>query len=152
MAGGCWSNPKPARIFWTIGHPGKAAMIFSSPSQQFVLGCMSISNMRSRGRARRMRPGRTWGNWLLDPVGVAAGNAGAVALHARLGCDRFDNVAPGRAVTRPRGVTVGDFLDKPRADGGLEMSRYVAAAVLAVLILAAITLLPKRAERVRVAD
>ena len=89
---------------------------------------------------------------LLEPAGVAAGIAGAVALHARLGCDRFDNVAPGRAVTRPRGVTVGDFLDKPRADGGLEMSRYVAAAVLAVLILAAITLLPKRAERVRVAD
>jgi uncharacterized membrane-anchored protein len=47
-------------------------------------------------------------------------------------------------------ATVGDFLDKLRADGGLEMSRYVAPAVLAVLILAAISLLSKRAEGARV--
>jgi uncharacterized membrane-anchored protein len=37
--------------------------------------------------------------------------------------------------TRPLGAVVGDFLDKPREHGGLELSRYVASAVLLVLIV-----------------
>jgi uncharacterized membrane-anchored protein len=49
-------------------------------------------------------------------------------------------------LTRPLGATVGDFLDKPHASGGLEMSRYVASAVLAVFNLTCILVLPKRAE------
>ena len=50
-------------------------------------------------------------------------------------------------LTRPLGATVGDFLDKPRASGGLEMSRYWATAVLAAFIVICVALLPKRAER-----
>jgi uncharacterized membrane-anchored protein len=50
-------------------------------------------------------------------------------------------------LTRPLGATVGDFLDKPHASGGLELSRYWASAVLAVFIVACILLLPQRAER-----
>ena len=53
-------------------------------------------------------------------------------------------------LTRPLGATVGDYLDKPRADGGLALSRYVATAALAAFILIVVTLLPKRAERVRI--
>ena len=53
-------------------------------------------------------------------------------------------------LTRPLGATVGDYLDKPRIDGGLAMNRYVATAALAAFILVAVALLPKRAERVRV--
>src|SRR5262249_27225085 len=49
-------------------------------------------------------------------------------------------------LTRPLGATVGDFLDKPHASGGLEMNRYVASAVLAAFILACILVFPKRAE------
>jgi uncharacterized membrane-anchored protein len=48
-------------------------------------------------------------------------------------------------LTRPLGATVGDFLDKPRNHGGLALSRPIASAVIAVLILAAILLLPQRA-------
>jgi uncharacterized membrane-anchored protein len=55
-------------------------------------------------------------------------------------------------LTRPLGATVGDFLDKPHANGGLELSRYWASAVLAVFIVGCITLLPQRAERLRVAS
>ncbi|HEY6661958.1 MAG TPA: hypothetical protein VIZ66_03450 [Sphingomicrobium sp.] len=47
-------------------------------------------------------------------------------------------------LTRPLGATVGDFLDKPIARGGLEFSRPLATAVLAVAILALIALLPQR--------
>jgi uncharacterized membrane-anchored protein len=53
-------------------------------------------------------------------------------------------------LTRPLGATVGDFLDKPHANGGRELSRlsrYWASAVLAVFIFACITLLPQRAEK-----
>ncbi|MDQ2780654.1 MAG: hypothetical protein M3Y32_13970 [Pseudomonadota bacterium] len=50
-------------------------------------------------------------------------------------------------LTRPLGATVGDFLDKPRADGGLALSRYLASAVLMAVILGAVLLLPQRAER-----
>ncbi|GAB3101401.1 COG4705 family protein [Lysobacter terrae] len=51
-------------------------------------------------------------------------------------------------VTRPLGAAVGDFLDKPVAKGGLEMSRYSATLVLLALIAAGIVLLPQRAARV----
>ena len=47
-------------------------------------------------------------------------------------------------LTRPLGATVGDWLDKPLGKGGLEMSRPLASAVLAALIVALIFLLPQR--------
>jgi uncharacterized membrane-anchored protein len=50
-------------------------------------------------------------------------------------------------LTRPLGATVGDFLDKLPANGGLALSRYWASAVLAIFIVVCIALLPKRAER-----
>jgi len=48
-------------------------------------------------------------------------------------------------LTRPLGATVGDFLDKPLNHGGLNLSRPVASAALAIVILALIMLLPQRA-------
>ncbi|HWA91400.1 MAG TPA: hypothetical protein VG889_15295 [Rhizomicrobium sp.] len=48
-------------------------------------------------------------------------------------------------LTRPLGATVGDFFDKPVAQGGLAFSRPLATAVLAVAILACILALPQRA-------
>lgn len=50
-------------------------------------------------------------------------------------------------LTRPLGATVGDFLDKPIAKGGLELSRSWATVALATAIVALIVLLPQRAER-----
>jgi uncharacterized membrane-anchored protein len=48
-------------------------------------------------------------------------------------------------LTRPLGATVGDWLDKPVATGGLNMSRPVASAVLAVVIIVLMMILPQRA-------
>jgi uncharacterized membrane-anchored protein len=39
-------------------------------------------------------------------------------------------------LTRPLGATVGDFLDKPRASGGLALDRFTASAVLAAFMIA----------------
>jgi uncharacterized membrane-anchored protein len=41
-------------------------------------------------------------------------------------------------LTRPLGATLGDFLDKPIAEGGLALSRYTASLVLLVVIIALI--------------
>ncbi len=48
-------------------------------------------------------------------------------------------------LTRPLGATVGDFLDKPLAQGGLAFSRPLASAVLLVAIVLFIAVLPQRA-------
>lgn len=50
-------------------------------------------------------------------------------------------------LTRPLGATVGDFLDKPLAKGGLDLSRPLASAALALAIVMLIILLPQRAGR-----
>jgi len=47
-------------------------------------------------------------------------------------------------LTRPLGAVVGDFLDKPVEDGGLELSRYVATGLLLVLIILAILIFKQR--------
>jgi uncharacterized membrane-anchored protein len=48
-------------------------------------------------------------------------------------------------LTRPLGATVGDFLDKPLDKGGLDFSRPLATAVLALAILACLLLIPQQA-------
>lgn len=48
-------------------------------------------------------------------------------------------------LTRPLGATVGDFLDKPLADGGLDFSRPLASAVLVAMVLVLILFVPQRA-------
>lgn len=48
-------------------------------------------------------------------------------------------------LTRPLGATVGDFFDKPLNEGGLNMSRPVASAIIAAAMIACILLIPQRA-------
>ncbi|SAK80372.1 membrane protein [Caballeronia pedi] len=51
-------------------------------------------------------------------------------------------------LTRPLGAVVGDFLDKPIANGGLAMSRYGASIALAMFIVVCGLLFRQRAARV----
>jgi len=48
--------------------------------------------------------------------------------------------------TRPLGAVVGDFLDKPMEQGGLELSRLVATIALLVLIVVLIFVFPQKAS------
>jgi uncharacterized membrane-anchored protein len=50
-------------------------------------------------------------------------------------------------LTRPLGATVGDFLDKPVSDGGLNFSRPIASAIIGAFIVLCILVLPQRAGR-----
>ena len=48
-------------------------------------------------------------------------------------------------MTRPLGATVGDFFDKPLNQGGLNVSRPLASAILAGFIVVCLLVLPQRA-------
>lgn len=94
-------------------------------------------------------PAATTGALGLGYLGAAMVFAAALAIVAAL----YFWTRVSRAIlfwaafilTRPLGATVGDFLDKPLDQGGLNLSRPIASAVLAVLILALILILPQRA-------
>ena len=47
-------------------------------------------------------------------------------------------------LTRPLGATLGDLLDKPLAQGGLDFSRLAASAILVACIVAGVALIPQR--------
>jgi uncharacterized membrane-anchored protein len=47
-------------------------------------------------------------------------------------------------LTRPLGAVIGDFLDKPRDEGGLALSRYSASAALLILIAIFVLLFPHK--------
>lgn len=100
--------------------------------------------------------GTALGDWAADDGGL--GYLGAAGLFAVLlamvgaawrwtSLDRVILFWAAFILTRPLGAAVGDFLDKPVAKGGLDMSRPIASLVLAVAILALILLLPQRAGR-----
>ena len=98
--------------------------------------------------------GTALGDWAADDGGLGyLGGAllfgGALAVLAGLyyatKISRVGLFWAAFILTRPLGATVGDFLDKPFAKGGLDFSHPVASAVLALAIVALIVLLPQRA-------
>lgn len=50
-------------------------------------------------------------------------------------------------LTRPLGATVGDLLDKPVAEGGLALSRPLASAVIAAIMVVLVVVIPQRPGR-----
>ncbi|MFZ2004049.1 MAG: hypothetical protein WAV02_03110, partial [Stellaceae bacterium] len=100
--------------------------------------------------------GTALGDWMADTSGLgyaggavvfAAGLAVLAGLYFRTSVSRVGLFWAAFILTRPLGATVGDFLDKPKPGGGLALSRPLASAVIAVLIIAFILLLPQRAGR-----
>jgi uncharacterized membrane-anchored protein len=50
-------------------------------------------------------------------------------------------------LTRPLGATLGDFLDKPVAQGGLHLSRLYASLVLLAFMVGCVLLIPQRTAK-----
>ena len=96
--------------------------------------------------------GTALGDWAVDGglgyAGGALGFGAALALQASLylwtRVNRVFLFWAAFILTRPLGATVGDFLDKPLAKGGLDFSRPLATLVLAVAIVLLILLVPQR--------
>lgn len=98
--------------------------------------------------------GTALGDWAADDAGLGflgGAFAFAGALFALFILYRFTSASrvglfwAAFILTRPLGATVGDFLDKPLAQGGLDLSRPAATAVLAIAIAILIAILPQRA-------
>jgi uncharacterized membrane-anchored protein len=98
--------------------------------------------------------GTALGDWMADDAGVGF-LGGALIFGAALAVvaalyfwTRISRVALfwiAFILTRPLGATVGDFLDKPFDHGGLNLSRPIASAALAIAIVSLIFILPQRA-------
>ncbi len=88
--------------------------------------------------------GTALGDWTADTAGLGYGGGAIVfgALLAVIALAYFRTKISHTLLfwaafilTRPLGAVVGDFLDKPISNGGLELSRYSASAVLFLLIV-----------------
>lgn len=100
--------------------------------------------------------GTALGDWMADDAGIGF-LGGALVFGAALavvaGFYFLTNASRvllfwcAFILTRPLGATVGDFLDKPFHQGGLNMSRPIASAVLAVAIVLLVLLIPQRAGK-----
>jgi uncharacterized membrane-anchored protein len=100
--------------------------------------------------------GTALGDWLADTGGLGyeggalvfgAGLAILAAAYYWTNISRVTLFWAAFILTRPLGATVGDFLDKPVSHGGLNLSRPIASAVIAIFIIACVLLLPQRAGR-----
>lgn len=100
--------------------------------------------------------GTALGDWLADTRGFGyergalvftAALIAVVALYYWTAVSRVTLFWVAFILTRPLGATVGDFIDKPAADGGLALSRPLASAVIAAIIVALLITLPQRPGR-----
>lgn len=95
--------------------------------------------------------GTALGDWAADDGGLGYSGAalifaaflgGIALLYAATNVRRVWLFWAAFILTRPLGAAVGDWLDKPLAQGGLAFSRPLATVVLAAIMFALIFLLP----------
>ena len=100
--------------------------------------------------------GTALGDWMADDGGLGfLGGAGVFALGLAITTALYFWTRVSRVLlfwiafilTRPLGATVGDFLDKPLAHGGLAISRPLVSLGLGLFILACLLILPQRPGR-----
>ncbi|NUU02358.1 COG4705 family protein [Herbaspirillum robiniae] len=100
--------------------------------------------------------GTALGDWMADTAGL--GYTGAALIFGALLmvvviAHYASEISPtilfwaAFILTRPLGAVVGDFLDKPHAQGGLELSRYAASAALLAFMLVCILAFRQRAAQ-----
>jgi uncharacterized membrane-anchored protein len=152
-----------------IGYAGGTALLFTLLALSLFtwyrsLGSVSIDTVSSPKAEMfywltimfSQTLGTAVGDWTADTAGL--GYARAAALFGTLlavvaGAYFWTRISrtllfwTAFVLTRPLGAVVGDFLDKPVSEGGLALSRYMASAVLLVLMTAGILFIPQRAAK-----
>ena len=99
--------------------------------------------------------GTALGDWTADDVGLDLGYGGAAILFGSMllviaamyfwtKVSRTALFWAAFILTRPLGAVVGEFLDKPTENGGLELSRYSASAVLVIAIALLVLIFEQR--------
>ena len=148
-----------------VGYPGGSLLLFACVLASLLAWYLSLGSVDINTIVSRKAEGFYWltitfsqtlgtalGDWVADAgLGYSGGALVFGAALAALAILYFTTKAnrvflfwAAFILTRPLGATVGDFLDKPIAKGGLDLSRPLASAVLAAVIVALIILLPQR--------
>ena len=150
-----------------IGYTGGSALLLSLLAASLLiwhkdLGRVDISSINSPKAESyywltimfSQTLGTALGDWTADTAGLGYLGAAAifgtllifvVALYYFAEISRTILFWTAFVLTRPLGAVVGDFLDKPATQGGLEFSRYTATGVLLTAIVILILVLPQRA-------
>jgi uncharacterized membrane-anchored protein len=149
-----------------IGYPGGSLLLLGSVLLslfvwRWALGTISVSSVHEP-RAElfywltitfSQTLGTALGDWIADgPLGYLGSAVifGALLVvialaYFRTAIDRVTLFWAAFILTRPLGAVVGDFLDKPHAKGGLELSRVWATLVLGLAIAALIVMIRQHA-------
>ena len=100
--------------------------------------------------------GTALGDWTADTAGLGYGGGAVIfsaLLLAVLAAYYWTQISrtalfwAAFILTRPLGAVLGDFLDKPIAKGGLDLSRYTASTALILIIIACMLFFPQRAGK-----
>jgi uncharacterized membrane-anchored protein len=152
-----------------IGYPGGSLILFALLVTTLGIwywraGSISVDTVASPGIEMfywatilfSQTLGTALGDWMADTNGLgyqrgalvfAAGLIVVAAAYFYTNVSRTLLFWSAFILTRPLGATLGDFLDKPVANGGLAFGRFYASAILAAAIVACILLLPQRAGK-----
>ena len=148
-----------------IGYPGGASILFALVIGSLlvwrrVVGKVSVDDIVST-RAEIFywvtilfsnTLGTALGDWTSEGTGFAGGIYlffGLIAVVA--GLYFFTKISrtllfwSAFILTRPLGANMGDFLTKPHADHGLNLSRFVASGVIAVVMILLLVVFPQKA-------
>ena len=150
-----------------IGYTGGASILFALLMATLwlwhrTLGSVAVSTVRTPAAEAfywaailaSQTLGTALGDWMADTGGLGygggalvfgAGLAVVALLYFTTGLSRVLLFWAAFILTRPLGATVGDFLDKPIANGGLNLGRFAASAVLLALMAGLVLLIPQRA-------
>jgi uncharacterized membrane-anchored protein len=147
-----------------IGYPGGTTILFllviaSLVIWRLVVGTVAVDNIVSP-RAEMFywvtilfsnTLGTALGDWTSEGTGFGGGVFMFLALIAVVTLLYFFTKISRTVLfwtafilTRPLGANMGDLLTKPRAQHGLDLSRFTASAVIAVFIILCIALLPQK--------
>lgn len=149
-----------------IGYPGGASLLLalllaSVALWRFSLGTISIASVSGPKSEVfywvtilfSQTLGTALGDWAADSAGLGyAGSALLFGAALALVAAAYAFTRVSRTVlfwiafvlTRPLGAVVGDFLDKPLADGGLALSRFSASLVLAAAMAVCLLIFRQR--------
>jgi uncharacterized membrane-anchored protein len=149
-----------------IGYPGGSLIVFACLMAvlglwYWSLGSISVDTVNTpkveafywAAITFSQTLGTALGDWIADTglgygggaMVFGAGLAVVAALYFSTDVSRVLLFWAAFILTRPLGATVGDFLDKPLDHGGLALSRPIASAVIAGLMIVCILVLPERA-------
>jgi uncharacterized membrane-anchored protein len=149
-----------------IGYAGGSSLLFALLlASLFIwhrtLGSISVRSIRSAKAEMfywvtimfSQTLGTALGDWTADSAGFGYSGSAVifgsmlallVVLYFATKVSRVFLFWAAFILTRPLGAVVGDLLDKPVAEGGLELSRYSASAALFVFMITCLVMVRSR--------